>query len=145
MSLTLEGPVIVPVADPDDGERTANALLPFLAPAATVVVLNVIEKGGGAVDKAPLAQRKEYAQDVFERTQEPLEAAGVTVETEIRYGTDIVETIFDGALERDADTVAFVPRKGNRFVELLTGTIARRLIREAKIPVVALPQGQAQA
>jgi len=38
-----------------------------------VVVVNVIEKAGGAPDKASVEQREEYARDIFERTQGPLE------------------------------------------------------------------------
>ncbi|PGF17957.1 universal stress protein UspA [Natrinema sp. CBA1119] len=140
MTLTVDGTVLVPVADPDDGERTAVALAPHLSPSSTVLVVNVIEKAGGAPDKASVEQREEYARDIFERTQGPLEGSAGTVETVILFGTDVVETIMDAASERAVDAVVFAPRKGNRFVELLTGDVARRLVRRASVPVVALPR-----
>ena len=140
MTLTFDGRVVVPVADPDDAERTAASVVPRLGPTSTVVVVHVIEKGGGAIDKAPLEQRKEYARKAFDRASEPLEATDVAVETEILYGTDVVETIFGGADEWDADAIAFIPREGSRITELLTGDRTRRLVREASVPVVALPQ-----
>ena len=140
MTLTFDDTVIVPLADPDDGERTATALGPYLEPSSTVVVVNVIEKGGGAIDKAPMERRKEYAEEIYERAREALEDSPATVETATLYGTDVVETIFEAAEAREADAVVFNPRKGNRIAELLTGDVARRLVREAKVPVVALPK-----
>ncbi|MFD1562486.1 universal stress protein [Haloarchaeobius amylolyticus] len=140
MTLSLDGTILVPVADPDDGEETATALAPYLAPSSTVLVVNVIEKAGGAPDKASVEQREEYAQEIFERARGPLEDRAGTVETAILFGTDVVETIFEAAVERDVDAVAFEPREQSRFVELLTGNVARRLVKEASVPVVALPR-----
>ncbi|MGQ3413056.1 universal stress protein [Natrinema sp. LN54] len=140
MPLTFDGTVLVPVADPDDGERTAAALAPYLSPSSTVLVVNVIEKAGGAPDKASVEQREEYAKEIFERARGPLKGEAGTVETAILFGTDVVETIFDAATERDVEAVVFEPREGNRFVELLTGDVARRLVKDAAVPVVALPR-----
>lgn len=140
MTLAFDGTVLVPVADPDDGERTATALVPYLTPTSSVVVVNVIEKAGGAPDKASVEQREEYAEDIFERTRSGLESTDASVETDVLYGTDVVERIFDEATERDVDAVVFTAREGNRLAELLTGDVARRMVKEAAVPVVALPQ-----
>ncbi|MWV39594.1 universal stress protein [Natrialba sp. INN-245] len=140
MTLTFDGTVIVPVADPDDGERTTRGLEQHLGSASTVVVVNVIEKAGGGIDKAPMGQREEYAEEIFDRAQAALRDSPATVEAETLYGTDVVETIFDEARQRDADAVVFNPREGNRLAELLTGDVARRMVKEAAVPVVALPQ-----
>lgn len=140
MALTFDGTILVPAADPDDGERTAAALAPYLAPSSRVIVVNVIEKAGGAPDKASVEQREEYAKEIFEHARRPLEERAGSVETAILFGTDVVETIFDAAIERNVDAVVFEPREGNRFVELLTGDVARRLVKEAAVPVVALPR-----
>ncbi|GAB3669671.1 universal stress protein [Halopiger thermotolerans] len=144
MTLSFDGTVIVPVGDPDDGERTAAALVPHLEPTSTAVVVNVIEKGGGAPDKASMEQREEYAAEIFERARGPLADSSATVETAVLYGTDVVERIFAEAEDRNADAVVFVPREGNRFAELLTGDVARRLVKEASIPVVALPRDESE-
>ncbi len=140
MSLAFDGTVIVPAADPDDGERTAAALASHLTPTSSVVIVNVIEKAGGGIDKASVSQRKEHADDIFERTERVLESTDATVETAVLYGTDVVERIFDEAEDRDADAVVFTAREGNRLAELLTGDVARRLVKEASVPAVALPQ-----
>ncbi|QSW98894.1 universal stress protein [Haloterrigena alkaliphila] len=141
MTLTFDGTVLVPVADPDDGERTAAALAPLLTDRSTAVLVNVVEKAGGAPDKASVEQREEYAEEIFERARGPLEATDAAVETEIRYGTDVVDEIFAEARDRDVDAVVFTAREGSRFAELLTGSVARRLVKEAAVPVVALPHG----
>ncbi|AGB32069.1 universal stress protein UspA-like protein [Natrinema pellirubrum DSM 15624] len=140
MVLTFDGRVLVPVADPDDGERTAAALAPYLGPESSVLFVNVIEKAGGAPDKASVEQREDYAEEIFERARGPLADRAESVETAILFGTDVVETIFDAAEERDVEAVVFEPRGGNRFVELLTGDVARRLVKQAAVPVVALPR-----
>lgn len=140
MTLSFDGTVLVPVADPDDGERTATALAPLLTQTSSVVIVHVIEKAGGAPDKASVEQREEYAEEIFERARTALATTDATVETAVLYGTDVVERIFDEARDRGVDAVVFTPREGNRFAELLTGSVARRLVKEASVPVVALPQ-----
>ena len=143
MTLAFDGTVVVPAADPDDGERTAAALAPHLTPSSSVIAVNVIEKSGGGIDKAPMEQREEYADEIFERIRRTLETSDATVETDVLYGTDVVERIFAEAEDRDADAVVFAAREGNRLAELLTGDVARRMVKEAAVPVVALPQTDA--
>lgn len=139
MTLTFEGTVVVPAADPDDGRRTAAALSPYLGEDGRAIVVYVVEKAGGGIDKTSVAQSEEYATDVFAEATAVLEGASGTVETEVLYGEDVVEAIFDAAGDHGADAVAFVARDGNRISELLTGDLARRLVKEAAVPVVALP------
>lgn len=139
MTLVFDGTVIAPVADPDDGERTATALESHLTSTSTVVLVNVIEKAGGAPDKASMEQRERYADEIFDRARDALADTPATVETETLYGTDVVDRIFDAANERDADAIVFNAREGNRLAELLTGDVARRLVKEGAVPAVALP------
>ncbi len=142
MTLALDETVIVPVADPDDGERTARALEPYLTDTSTAVFVNVIEKGGGTIDKAPMDQRREYATKIYDRATDVLADAPGTVESETLYGTDVVTRIFDEATERGAIAVAFCPRKGGRIVQLLSGDVARRIVHDASVPVISLPKEQ---
>ncbi|MFC6716963.1 universal stress protein [Natrialbaceae archaeon GCM10025810] len=139
MALTFGGRVLVPAADPDDGERTARALAPRLEPTSTAIVVHVVKRGEGGPDSVPLEGRQEYAEEIFDRARAVLSDAEGTVETEVLYGADVVETVFDGATERDVDAVVFTPREGNRLAEVLTGDVARRMVKEASVPVVALP------
>ncbi|WP_049928429.1 universal stress protein [Halopiger goleimassiliensis] len=139
MTLSLSGTVLLPVADPDDAEETAESLVPYLEETSSVVVVNVIEKAGGAPDKASVEQREAYAEEMFERAESVLTSSPATVETAVLFGTDVVDRIFDEAEDRGVDVVAFSPREGNRLTELLTGDVARRMVKEASVPVVALP------
>ena len=132
--------VLLPVATPDDAEATSAALLEHVADdVGTVVAINVIEKGGGAIDKAPMDARKDQAEQLFRLARSALEPAGYDVETRIAFGTDVVETIHEAAEEADATAIAVLPRKGSFLVRFLTGNVAKKLMMESQIPVLALP------
>ncbi|EMA28068.1 UspA domain-containing protein [Halobiforma nitratireducens JCM 10879] len=81
MTLTFDATVVVPVADTDDSERTARAVAPSLTSTSTVIVANVIEKSGGALDKASMEQREKHAEEMFDRVRPSLEESPATLET----------------------------------------------------------------
>lgn len=132
--------ILVPVASEDDAEATARALRPYLpSEGGTVVVTNVIEKAGGAPDKASVEQAEEYTEAVFRRMTEELDDVDVPVETRLTYGTDVAERIIEVAADEDASAIVFTPRGGSRWTKLLTGNVADGLIEESDRPVVVLP------
>lgn len=131
--------VIVPVASVDDARTTADVVVPRLEHAGgRATVVNVIEKAGGAPDKASVEQRELEAEDMFDAVRGRFDAAGVPLETEILYGTDIVEAIERAAREHDATAIVLTPRGGNRWIQLLAGDVAKRLVEDSSIPVIAL-------
>ncbi len=130
---------LLPVASPDDATASARALRPRVGD--SVVAVHVIEKAGGAPDKASVEQREEVAGRIFEAVREELDGH-TAVETEIAYGTDVAETIFDVADEADATSVVFTPRGGSRWLRLLTGDVALDLITGTDRPVVVLPDNE---
>jgi nucleotide-binding universal stress UspA family protein len=133
--------VLLPVANEEDAEASCRALRPYVG--ASVVACNVVEKAGGAPDKASVEQREEEAEDAFAAVREIL--GDVTdVETTIRYDTDVADGIFDAAADADATAIVFTPRGGSRWVRLLTGDVAMDLITENDRPVVVLPDGDEQ-
>lgn len=138
--LSFDGTVVIPAADPDDGEQTARALAPRLTETSTAVVVHVVEKGKGSIDAVPVEQREEYAQEIFDRASEVLSDTPAAVESEVLFAPDIVEAVFGEAENRDADAVVFIPRQGSVVSELLTGGVARRLVKNAEMPVVVLPK-----
>ncbi|MFB6183555.1 MAG: universal stress protein [Haloarculaceae archaeon] len=131
--------VVVPLASPDDATATARSARPYLGDAERVVLVYVVEKAGGAPDKAGVEQREEYADEIFDAAEADL--PDVPVERDVRYGTDVVEAIFDAAEDADATAVVVATRGGSRLVELLTGDVARGLVTENDRPVVVLPHG----
>ncbi|SFR55336.1 universal stress protein [Halogeometricum limi] len=131
---------LVPVAGEDDARATAAAVLPRVAAVGgRPVFVHVIEKAGGAPDKAPLEQREELAEELFAAVRRAGEDAGVTVETDLRYGTDVADAIIDAAHEFDATCIAFTPRGGSRWWDLFSGDTRDALVTESDLPVVALP------
>ena len=133
--------VLVPVAEDDDARATARGLARHLSAGAQVTVVNVVEKAGGAVDKASVEQREMRATEAFEAFREALDDGNV--ETQIRYGTDVADTIFAAADDVDATVIAFTPRGGSRWIRLLTGDVALDLVTQTDRPVLVLPDVEA--
>jgi nucleotide-binding universal stress UspA family protein len=128
--------VLLPMADPADARATCDALAPHEV--GHVVAVYVVEKAGGAMDKASVEQREGYADEIFAVVEERL-ADSVSLETRVAYGTDVTATIFDVADDVDATAVVIRPREGSRWIRLLTGDVALSLVTETDRPVVVLP------
>lgn len=132
---------LIPLASEDDARATMAAALPLIeAAGASFIAVHVIEKAGGAPDKASVEQLEERAADIFAIVEELAAEAGVTVETDLRFHTDIVDGIFEAADEHDASAIVFTPREGSRWVELLTGDRTRNLVKQSDRPVLSLPE-----
>jgi nucleotide-binding universal stress UspA family protein len=132
--------VVVPVANREDAAATAAALAPYVEDAGgTVVAVHVVEKAGGAPDKASVEQREQRAEDVFAIVEEGLADTGVPLEFTVLYGTDVAKTIIDGAHDADATSIVFTPRGGSRWAKLLTGDVTHHLVAESDLPVLVLP------
>jgi nucleotide-binding universal stress UspA family protein len=137
LSITADT-VMVPLASEDDAERTCDALVAYLPADAHVVTVHVIEKAGGAPDKASVSQREERAERIFAVAREHLGDA-VDLESEMLYGRSVAETIFAGADEVDADVVAFSPREASRLTRFISGDNTLDIVTGAELPVIVLP------
>lgn len=132
--------VLVPIANRNDAIATTTALIPHVDAAnGTVIAVHVIEKAGGAPDKASVEQRKLVAQDIFDVLTDGLSDTGATVETQILYGTDVADTLIDAAHDTDASAIVFTPRGGSRWKKLLTGNVTHKLLSKSNVPVLSLP------
>jgi nucleotide-binding universal stress UspA family protein len=132
--------VVLPVASEEDAQATCEAALPDIAAAGgDVIAVHVIEKAGGAMDKAGVEQREEYADEIFAVVTDACEDTGVPCETDVVFDTDVVDGIFDAARDHDASAVAFTPRGGSRWLDLLTGDRSRDIVKRAELPVVVFP------
>lgn len=131
---------IVPIANVDDAKRTYERLKPHLDPGADrPLVVYVVEKAGGGIDKAPLGSVEALAEDVFERFESLADADGIDVETRRLYGTDVAETIIQTASEVDASAIVFTSRGGGRWLDLVSGGVRSSLVSKADRPVIVLP------
>lgn len=131
--------VVVPVASEDDARMTCAATRPYLGD-GRVVVLHVIEKAGGAPDKASVEQREEVADEIFAVARECFGETDVDVETRVAFGTDVADVIREVAADEDASSIVFTPRRDSRWLKLLSGDVANSLVNEADRPVVVLPE-----
>lgn len=130
--------VLLPLASEADAERTVRALRTTFSP-DRVVLVHVVEKAGGAPDKASVEQREAFAADVFDVARDELADLDTDVETRILYGTDVPETVFETAADVDADLVVFSPREASRLSRFLSGDTALGLITDCDRPVLVLP------
>lgn len=132
--------VIVPVANKDDAKASIEALVPYVESADGVVIaVHVIEKAGGAPDKASVEQRELYADELFEIVADGLADVDVELQTEYLYGTDVAEAIINAAHDLDASGIVFTPRGASRWLKLLTGDVTTALVNKSDLPVVVLP------
>ena len=139
MTSNLFSRVVIPVASVDDARTTARAVGPRIARAdGTGIFVSVVEKAGGAPDKASVEQRQQWAEKAFEAVRNEI-GDGPAIETAIHYGTDVAATIVRASDEHDAEAIAFTPRGSNRWVRLLTGDVTNTLVATTDRPVVVLP------
>ena len=129
--------VVLPVAGEEDARTTARAARRAFPDDARVLAVHVVEKAGGGPDKASVEQRQAMGEEAFAVVRE--EFGGTRVDTDLRYGTDVAAEIFEAAAENGATAIAFTPRGGSRWVQLLTGDVALDLITDTDRPVVVLP------
>lgn len=136
--MTLLDHVLVPVASESDAAETCAALEPYLEEVERITAVHVVEKAGGAMDKAPMEKRREDAAEFLAVVDSRL-GDRIAVDTRTVFGTDVVEALFDAATDAGATAVVFRSRGGSRIVRLLSGDTASDLVTEPELPVVALP------
>jgi nucleotide-binding universal stress UspA family protein len=128
--------VLMPIASRDDAETSSRAIRTYEPD--SVVAVYVVEKAGGAPDKASVEQAEEEAEAMFDIVETEL-ADSTDVETLIVYGVDVADRIHQAADDVDASSIAFTTRGGSRWVRMLTGDVALNLITDNEHPVVVLP------
>ncbi|WP_415381435.1 universal stress protein [Halosimplex sp. TS25] len=134
--------VVLPVAGDDDASGTARALDGYET--GSILAVHVVEKAGGAPDKASVEQREELAEAAFTTLRAHLGDES-DLETRILYGTDVADAIFEAADDYDASSIVISPRGGSRWVQLLTGDVALSLVTETDRPVIVLPDDDARS
>jgi len=141
MTAHLTDRILVPLANEEDATQTVDALETRLDPAESeLLFVHVIEKAGGAPDKAPLEAREEQAERIFDIVRDEFDDIDQHFETELRYDTSVTDAIIDAADEFDATVIAFVPRPEGRLTALLTRDLTDKLVSNDRYPVVVLPR-----
>ncbi|MFC7202351.1 universal stress protein [Haloferax namakaokahaiae] len=131
---------LLPIANEADATATCRAAFPHIAGQhGQATVVHVIEKAGGAPDKAGVEQREELADEVFDIVARIADEFGLDVKTELRFATDVAEEILDVADETDATAIVFSPREGRGWWDLFSGDVRKHLVHNDERPVVVLP------
>lgn len=141
MTRSLLRRVLVPVANLEDTEATCRALLPRIGEdIEEVILLHVIEQTEGFIDTASPEALEEEAEAMFAKAKELLRAVkgDATLETELRFGTDIPEEIVQSAVDHDVTAITFRPRSKGRLSRWFSKETEHRLIREAPCPVLTI-------
>ncbi|ELZ96115.1 UspA domain-containing protein [Haloferax mucosum ATCC BAA-1512] len=137
---------LLPLANETDAERTCEVALPRIAAAGgRASVVHVIEKAGGAPDKASVEQREAVADRVFDICRRATDEAGIDLHTDLRFDTDVGDSILAAADDIDATAIVFTPRGGRSWWDLFSGAVRKRLVRDSDRPVVVLPAPDADA
>lgn len=137
---------IVPVASEEDARTTYERFRPYLEGREdiSIRVVYVVEKAGGAMDKAGVEQREEMATKAFDTFRALAQADGHDISSDINsdilYGTDVAEAIHNAASAADASAIVFSSRGGGRLKNVLAGGIRTKLVTESQKPVVILPE-----
>ena len=117
---------VVPLASESDALATVRALRPHRQASESVVTLvHVVEKVGGAPDKASVEQREEHAEEVLDVALDALVGDDVSVESQIRYHTDVATAILDAVA--DYDTVSVGATRTGAVSQALFGSIPRAI------------------
>jgi nucleotide-binding universal stress UspA family protein len=133
---------LVPIASEEDVRRARETILPYLDDAGGVAILvHVIKLTQGGIDPSPADLQAEEAERLFETVSENYE--DVVVGTRKAYGSDVVTSIVETAVETDATAIVFSPQEKGLLLRLLTGDTARSLMTRATVPVVSIPHGTA--
>lgn len=144
MTGNLLARIVVPVANEEDAEATCAAIEPYLREGIDqVTVVHVIEQTPGYMDHTSPEALEDEGREILAAADARL--GDVDAETELRFGTDLVEEINAVVAERDATAVVFHPRAKGRLTRLLTHDAERDLLRESRVPVVALPDADEAA
>jgi len=138
MSHDLFESALVPIANRSDASATADAVESYVDASDELTVVHVVQKAGGAPDKASVEQREEYAEGVFAAFRADYDGAA-TVDSEICYGTDVAEAILEAGRDHDATAIVYTSRGLNGWMEFLTGNVDDELVDGADRPVVVLP------
>ena len=125
--------VLLPVANEDDALATATGLEPYEP--NHVTALHVVEKGEGVPDKTPVEQSEQLAEESYAAVRTVFPDA----DEHTAYDRQIVEAIRAAADEVGASAIAFHARGGSRLLQFLSGDITLKLVTDADIPVIALP------
>lgn len=145
MTPSIFGRIFSPIAEENDVDAKCEAEVLFLEPEGAIVVVYVIEKTESTPDKSLFDAGRKQADAIFIIVQEQSTETSHDVQTELRFGTAVVDEILHVAEEFDASSICFAPRLGSRWIKLLSGDHAYWLTTETELLVLVFPHPEKKA
>lgn len=131
---------------PTDGSSTAESAARFAEDIAraehdTILLLGVAELAvfGDVEDQAVTAALHDYMQGVVAKEAASMREAGVEVEEVVVEAVSPHEAILKVADERQVDLIVMGTHGRTGLARAVIGSVADRVIRHAKLPVVLVP------
>lgn len=122
--------VVVPVSDQQDTEKTVEELKYFDPDHITVVY---VVQGN---EQTPKDIHLDTGDELHEIVQDEFEEA----DFELVESDDIVSSIVDLAVDKDATSIVFRPSETSRISTVFSQSKNLKLITHSSVPVLALPE-----
>jgi len=129
--------VLLPLADPDDAERTARAIRPYLSDELTLIITHVTE--GEAAGTTIATGKDQFVEEIYETFIAVLGRQEIRIEWVTLEGRDVSEAITDAISTVEATLVAFTPRDIDTWSRTLAGDPGAQLVRDTDVPVMVFP------
>jgi nucleotide-binding universal stress UspA family protein len=137
MDAALFERILLPLADPDDAERTARAVRPYIDSETTLIITHVTE--GEAAGTTIATGQDQFAEATYERFISVLGRQDLGLEWVTLEGREVAEAITDVISTVEATIVAFTPRDLDTWSRIIAGDPGSRLIRNTDVPVMIFP------
>jgi len=129
--------VLLPLADPDDAERTARAIRPYLNDELTLIITHVTE--GETAGTTIATGQDQFAEEIYETFITVLGRQETRIEWVTLEGRAVSEAITDAISTVEATLVVFTPRDIDAWSRTLAGDPGAQLVRDADVPVMVFP------
>jgi len=129
--------ILLPLADPDDAERTARAVRPYVDEENTLIMTHILQ--GEAAGTTISTGKDQFAEEIYETFISVLGRQDLGIEWVTLEGRDVSEAITDVVGTVEATLVVFTPRDLDVWSRTLAGDPGGRLVRETDVPVMVFP------
>jgi nucleotide-binding universal stress UspA family protein len=135
--------ILIPVDGSSRSESALHAAAALVGDAKSVITLGHVVHPMGLAVAVHLAPERE--REVVAQYLEPLAATVRTehlaVDTDTRVSTNVAKAILDMADDNEADLIAMTSQGMSGIERLVVGSVADKLIRTARVPVMICPAG----
>jgi nucleotide-binding universal stress UspA family protein len=116
---------------------------------AEILLLSVVHDVAIAPHGAPLAppqhmpgmeHERDEAQKATEELAKRFGAEGLNVRAIVKVSTDVADAIGEVAAEENVDLIAISTHGRSGFRRLVLGSVAEKIIRHSKVPVLVFPR-----